>query len=348
ACMTGCRYGAKNTLDKNYLYFAEKKGATIQADSQVLAIRPRSEGGYELTVRRRKGWLRFAKETVHAQQVVISAGVLGSVELLLKMRQDPKALPHLSPRLGQFVRTNNESIIGVVTSKPQYNFSEGIAISSIIHTDEHSHIEPVRYGQGSGFFRLLLAPHAPGANFWMRSKSWMSSCAAEPWRWLQAIFVSDFSKSTQILLYMRSLDGTLTFTLKKRPYLAFRQTLGSILGVEAKQPQAFMKEATDLAKQFAKRVDGVLANVFTESLLGIASTAHILGGCCMGQNPEEGVIDHQHQVFGYKGLYVIDGSAVSANPGVNPSLTITALAERAMSFIKPAAHDTKSAAQDKV
>jgi len=333
ACMTGCRYGAKNTLDKNYLYLAEKKGATIQADSQVMAVRPLRDQGYELTIRRRKGWMRFAKETIRAQQVVFSGGVLGSVELLLKMRQDPKALPQLSPTLGQFVRTNNESIIGVVTSHSKYNFSKGLAISSIIHTDEHSHLEPVRYGGGSGFFRLLMAPHAPGANVWSRSMAMASAFAIQPMRWFKVMLKPDFSKQTQILLYMRSLDGTLSFVMKRRPWLAFKSSLGSTLGVDGKKPMAFMEEATSLAKLFAKKVDGLLANVFTESVFGIASTAHILGGCCMGRNSSEGVIDHQHRVFGYDGLYVVDGAAVSANPGVNPSLTITALAERAMSFI---------------
>jgi cholesterol oxidase len=333
ACMTGCRVGAKNTLDKNYLYLAEKRGASIQADSKVTAVRPLPDGGYEVTVKRRKGWMRASKEKIRAKQVVFSGGVLGTVELLLKMRQDSKGLPKLSPTLGQFVRTNNESIIGVWTANSQYNFSKGIAISSIIHTDEHSHIEPVRYGSGSGFFRLLLAPHAPGPNVWSRSLAMGGAFAVEPLRWLKVLLKPDFSKHSQILLYMRSLDGTLSFVMKRRPWLGLRRTMGSTLGADGRKPVAFMEEATQLARLFAKRVDGLLANVFTESVFGIASTAHILGGCCMGRDASEGVIDHQHRVFGYDGLYVIDGAAVSANPGVNPSLTITALAERAMSFI---------------
>ncbi len=333
ACMTGCRYGAKNTLDKNYLYLAEKKGAEIQADSQVTKVQPLAAGGYRLTIRRRLGWIRYRTEYIHAQKLVFAGGVLGSVELLLKMRQDPQGLPKLSNTLGQFVRTNNESIIGVVTSDAKYDFSKGIAISSIIHTDEHSHFEPVRYGKGSGFFRLLMAPHGPGTTVWSRGLAMTSNFAAEPLRWMKVITKSDFSKQTQILLYMQSLDSTLSFTMKRRPWLGFRQSLGSSLGVDGKKPLAFMDDATRLAKQFASKVDGILANVFTESLFGIASTAHILGGCCMGKDANDGVIDHQHRVFGYDGLYVVDGSAVSANPGVNPSLTITALAERAMGFI---------------
>jgi cholesterol oxidase len=335
ACMTGCRVGAKNTLDKNYLYLAEKIGATIQPNAKVVAVKPIAKEGYELTVRRRRAWLLFTTQKIRARQVVFSGGVLGTVELLLKMRQHPKALPKISPTLGQFVRTNNESIIGVVTSDPKYNFSKGLAISSIIHTDEHSHLEPVRYGSGSGIFRLIMAPHAPGAKVWTRCLTMVKALAVQPLRWLKVILIPNFSKQTQILLYMRSLDGTLSFVMKRRPWLGFQSSMGSTLGADGKKPLAFMDEATHLSRIFAKKVDGLLANVFTESLFGIASTAHILGGCCMGQDAKEGVIDHQHRVFGYDGLFVVDGSAISANPGVNPSLTITALAERAMSFIPP-------------
>ncbi|WP_141731792.1 GMC oxidoreductase [Oligoflexus tunisiensis] len=335
ACMTGCRVGAKNTLDKNYLYLAEKRGATVEPLSRVVAVRPVAEQGYELTVQRRRGWLFYRTEKLRARQVVFSGGVLGTVRLLLNMQQDPKGLPHLSPALGQFVRTNNESIIGVVTSHSQYDFSKGLAISSILHTDEHSHLEPVRYGSGSGFFRLLMAPHAPGPNAWNRSLTMASTLALDPMRWLKVILTPNFGRQSQILLYMRSLDGTLRFVLKRRPWLAFRRTMSSALGADGQKPLAFMEEATQLARLFAKKVDGLLTSVFTESIFGIASTAHILGGCCMGRDASEGVIDSRHRVFGYDGLYVVDGAAVSANPGVNPSLTITALAERAMSLIPP-------------
>jgi cholesterol oxidase len=334
ACMTGCRVGAKNTLDKNYLHLAERKGVTIQPDSKVVAVRPAAQG-YELTLRRRYSWLFYRTEKLRAKQVVFSGGVLGTVALLLKMQQDPRGLPGLSPTLGNYVRTNNESIIGVVTNQPRLDFSKGLAISSIVHTDAHSHWEPVRYGAGSGFFRLLMAPHAPGPTVWNRSLTMAKTLALAPSRWLKVILTPDFGRQTQILLYMRSLDGTLRFALKRRPWLGFRQTMGSTLGEDGQKPLAFMEEATQLARLFAQKVDGLLTNVFTESIFGIASTAHILGGCCMGRDAGEGVIDSQHRVFGYDGLYVVDGSAVSANPGVNPSLTITALAERAMSLIPP-------------
>lgn len=338
ACMTGCRFGAKNSLDKNYLYLAEKKGARIIPNTRVTALRPLPGGGYRIEAEERLGWLRTRRKVFTAKKVILSGGVLGTVDLLLKMQKDPAGLPRLSETLGHFIRTNNESIIGVVSDNPKYDFTQGVAISSIIHTDEHSHLEPVRYGRGSGFFRLLMAPHAPGANIGMRGLAMIRSFFSHPLRWLRIFYLGDFSKQTQILLYMRSLDSTLSFTLKRRPWLGFRPSMGTLLERDGEKPKAFMKEATALAQSFANKVDGILANVFTESIFGIASTAHVLGGCCMGRDAREGVIDTQHEVFNYPGLYVVDGSAVSANPGVNPSLTITALAERAMSLM-PAAQD---------
>ncbi len=333
ACMTGCRFGAKNTLDKNYLYLAEKRGAEVFPNTRVTAVRPLADGGYRIEAKERVGWLRYRRRVYAAKKVIFAGGVLGTVPLLLKMQQDPAGLPRLSKTLGRFIRTNNESIIGVVSNNPQFDFTKGIAISSIIHTDEHSHLEPVRYGRGSGFFRLLMAPHAPGSNIFKRGLAMLSSLLRNPLRWLRIFAIGDFSKQTQILLYMRSLESTLTFKLRRRPWLAFRSTMGTTLEPHGQKPKAFMKEATELAQSFANKVDGTLANVFTESLFGIASTAHVLGGCCMGSNQDEGVIDSKHEVFNYPGLYVVDGSAVSANPGVNPSLTITALAERALSLM---------------
>ena len=342
ACMTGCRHGAKNTLDRNYLYLAEKLGATIQPNTEVIAVRPKPGGGYQLTLKQRLGWLRFRREIVDTRQVIFSGGVLGTVNLLLKMRDDPTALPKLSPHLGHFIRTNSESIIGIINHNRTYDFSHGVAISSIINTDEHSHLEPVRYGAGSGIFRLLMAPHAPGTSFRQRMISMARNLAANPRGWLKAVFVDDFSKRTLILLYMRSLDDTLSLARKRMPWLGWAKIMGSSTGVNGSSPQAFLPEATALAERMAAKIDGVVGNIFPESLLGIASTAHILGGCCMGTSAADGVINTEHKLFGYDGLYVIDGSAISASPGVNPSLTIAALAERAMDLI-PAKHDTRPA-----
>ena len=334
-CMTGCKVGAKNTLDKNYLYLAEQQGTSIEPDAHVIGVFPRDGGGYRIRYRKHRGWLR-AKTLVDitADQVVFAAGVLGTLPLLMRMKEDPHGLPRLSSRLGYGIRTNNESIIGVVSTQKHRNFSKGIAISSIINTDEFSHLEPVRYGQGSGFFRILLTPHAPGATFFKRLIGAIRYSLGSPARWFKAVTVKDFARSSQILLYMRSLEGTMRF----RKGLGLKR--GYLPGIRSEvergnRPQAFIPEATELAKRYAEKVDGVAASVVSETILNIPSTAHILGGCCMGKDASEGVIDAQHRVFGYQGLYVIDGSAVSANPGVNPSLTITALAERALSFIPP-------------
>ena len=333
-CMTGCRVGAKNTLDRNYLYLAEGLGVCVRPETEVEAIRPMDGGGYRVETR-----ASFAdyRATFSADRVVLAGGVMGTVPLLLAMKADPEGLPGLSPRLGDFVRTNSEALFAVVSPDPDAEFSKGVAITSILHTDDDSHIEPVRYAEGSGFFRTLLAPHAPGATVVGRLAGAAARLAREPVRWARALTVSDFAKQSQVLLYMRTLEGTLSMRLGRGIRTGFRRGLVTELAPGQEPPRAFMEEATDLANRFAEKVGGVAVSLVTEMVLGVPSTAHILGGCCMGGTAEEGVIDSDHRVFGYDGLYVIDGSAVSANPGVNPSLTITALAERAMHGIEATA-----------
>jgi cholesterol oxidase len=329
ACMTGCRVGAKNTLDQNYLYLAEKRGVEIRPETEVTAVRVHADGGYVLETRDAHG----GTGVVRAGQVVFAGGVMGTIPLLLAMKDDARGLPELSPHVGDFVRTNNEALIGVIAPDSGQDFSTGVAITSILNTDEHSHIEPVRYGAGSGFFRTLTLPHAAGGSALRRVAGIVGSFAREPKRWLRALTASDFARQSQILLYMRTLEGTLKLRLGRSALTGFKKGLQSQLDPGTPAPTAFMAEATDLARRFAEKVGGVTSTLFTETLLGIPTTAHILGGACMGASAAEGVIDHRHRVFNYPGLYVIDGSAVSANPGVNPSLTITALAERAMSFV---------------
>jgi cholesterol oxidase len=331
ACMTGCRVGAKNTLDLNYLYLAEKRGAEIRPESEVTRVRPLEQGGYIIEVKHdSKGKL---PSRIEARQVVFAGGVMGTLPLLLAMRDDPKGLPALSARLGERVRTNSEALMGVTVSDPSVDFSKGVAITSILHTDEHSHLEPVRYAEGSGFFRLLAVPHSPGKTLAARSLGTLGQLIEHPLKWLKTWSVRDFARSTQILLYMRTLESTLTLTLARSPFTGFRRGLESRMSPGAQAPTPFMNEASELAQRFANKVGGVVSTLFSETLLGTPTTAHILGGACMGRNADEGVIDARHRVFGYPGLFIVDGSSVSANPGVNPSLTITALAERAMSFI---------------
>ncbi|MEM9727197.1 MAG: GMC family oxidoreductase [Myxococcota bacterium] len=339
ACMTGCRVGAKNTLDKNYLYLAEKHGAEVLAETEVTHIAPRDGGGYRVTTESAQGGVEYTSD-----RLVMSAGVMGTIPLLLRMKDDPTGLPKLSDKLGWFIRSNSEALMAIVTPEKDSNFSKGVAITSVLHTDEHSHIEPVRYGEGSGFFRTMLVPHAPGRTFFGRALAALLMVLRNPIRWLKALFVPDLAKHTQILLYMRTLEGTLRMKLGRNWRTAFRRGLITELDDPDDAPKAFIPEATDLAHRFADKVDGVAANTLSETVFGIPSTAHILGGACMGASADTGVINTHHEVFNYPGMYVIDGAAISANPGVNPSLTITALAERAMSLIaEKHPHKTPSA-----
>jgi cholesterol oxidase len=324
ACMIGCPHGAKNTLDKNYLWLAEKRGLTLRPDTEVDSVKPLEGGGYEVTALEGAHALGRKRVKLTARNVIFSGGVLGTVPLLLKLKAT--TLPRLSKRLGELVRTNSEALLGIVTRKKELDLSKGVAIGSILHTDAHSHLEPVRYPAGSGFFRVLAAPHVPGVTAFARILRAFGATLRHPLRWLRAYLVRDWARSTMILLYMRTLEGSLTMRL------GLAGQLTTALD-EGPAPTASMPEATDLANRVAEKIDGFPESMLTEIVLGTPTTAHILGGCCMGPTTEQGVIDGQHRVHGYDGLYVIDGSAISANPGVNPSLTITALAERAMSLI---------------
>lgn len=321
-CMLGCRYNAKNSLDKNYLYLAEKLGCVVKPESEVLFLEPVGRG-YRL---------RTKNDEYLTQKVFLSGGVLGTVPLLLKMREHSQGLPRLSHTLGDFVRTNSESLIGVVSNRTDLDFSQGVAIGSIFQTDEHSHLEPVRYPPGSDFFRFLGAPHVPGDTTALRMAQLFRVLLTQPRAYLRSVLKKDFARRTAILLYMRSLEGHMKLKLGRSLWNGFRHALTSE-NSEGPAPSNDIPEATELAKLFCYQVDGFAQNLVTETLLGIPTTAHILGGCCMGKSVEDGVINIDHEVFGYPGMYVVDGSAVSANPGVNPSLTITALAERALSKI---------------
>jgi cholesterol oxidase len=332
ACMTGCRHNAKNTLDKNYLWLAEKRGLRIEADTEVTFVRELAGGGYRLDAITHTGWFGRRRRSFAARNVILAGGVLGTVPLLLKLKACPAGLPRLSDRVGSFVRTNSEALM-CVTTRADRDLSKGIAITSLLQTDEHSHLEPVRYGKGSGFFRLLVSPHVAGPNAPLRLIRALAAIAGHPVNFLRASFVDDWAKRTMILLYMRTLDGHLRMRLG---------ALGLTTALEeGPRPSAAIPEATELARRVERKIDGYAGSLLSETIMGTPTTAHILGGACMGATPEQGVIDDRHRVFGYEGLYVIDGSAVSANPGVNPSLTIAALAERAMSFV-PSASSVKA------
>ncbi len=326
ACMIGCRYNAKNTLDKNYLYLAERGGALIRPESLVYDVRPLSSEdgsqGYKVFCRSSTSLLG-KRSSYTCSGVVFSGGVLGTVKLLLKLKK--RSLPNLSDRVGSRIRTNSESLVGVTTLDKDRVFSDGIAISSVLHTDEHSHLEAVRYPSGSGFWRLLGAPLVSGDNALIRLLKVMIDILIHPINNFKVYFVRDWAKRTQILLFMQTLDSTLRL---EKGIFGMKTT-----SEQGKRPTAFIPEANSLAKRYAALVNGKPMVILTETLFGIPTTAHILGGATMGRSKNEGVIDKDNKIFGYENMYVCDGSIISANPGVNPSLTITALSERAMSKI---------------
>jgi cholesterol oxidase len=327
ACMTGCRHGAKNSLDKNYLYFAEKYGLDLRTDSEVVHVAPLPHGGYRVRVYEGQSYFGREERTYEAQHVIFAGGALGTNSLLLRLKDDPSALPRLSERVGCGVRTNSESLICVTVPGSQHDHSSGIAINSLLQTDEHSHLEMVRMGAGSGLFRLLVTtPRVAGGSAWMVLLRILLAMLLHPILTLRALLVRDWARATMILLYMRTTEGTLRFVRNRFGFMDTRLEGGA-------RPDASMPEATALAQRIALHAGGVAWAPFFEQLSNRPTTGHLLGGSCMGDTPETGVIDHQHRVFGYPGLYVVDGSAISANVGVNPSLTICALAERAMSFI---------------
>jgi cholesterol oxidase len=331
-CMIGCRYNAKNTLDKNYLYLAERLGASIISETEVFDVIPlgKHDGSEGYRVRWRTSTSIFGKKGEHTcRGIVFSGGVLGTVKLLLTLKQH--SLPNLSGKVGSCVRTNSESLIGITTVDKETVFSEGVAISCILHTDGDSHLEPVRYPSGSGFWRLLGFPLARGSNVLIRLLKIVRDLVLHPVSNAKVYFVRDWARKTQILLFMQTIDSTLRFS---------RGMFGMKSSPETgKSPTAFIPEAGDLAERYAKIVKGKPTVLLTETLCGIPTTAHILGGCVMGINRDQGVIDKDNRVFGYENMYICDGSMISANPGVNPALTITALSERAMSKI-PNKHAT--------
>jgi len=333
-CMLGCRHGAKNTLDRNYLYLAEQQGLTIEPDTEVTWVKPLEGGGYEVEARKGTHALPAlnARRTYRTRQIIFAGGVLGTVPLLLKLKESMDGLPALSARIGDFVRTNSEVLMGIVTRRRDKDLSQGIAIGSILHTDEHSHLEPVRYPAGAGFFRTLMLPEAPGDTLGARLLHALGVMVRHPIQTLRTFLVPDWAKYTMILLYMRTVDGHIRMRLGRGPRTGFLRGAVTEPG-DGPEAKAWAPEATDLGQRVARLLDGYAASLLTETLLGIPTTAHILGGSPMGATIEAGAIDHRHRLFGYEGLYVIDGSAISANPGVNPSLTIAALAERAMTFI---------------
>jgi cholesterol oxidase len=330
-CMVGCRFGAKNTLDKNYLYFAEAWGAEIFPELKVTRLMA-VDGGYDVETERVTALFSPAGPRLRAKRVILAAGVLGTVELLLKNRDQHGTLPALSARLGDFVRTNGESLLGATSFDAHRELSRGIAIGAAFHPNSLTKIESVRYPSGSSAMRLLGVPLTPDGTAFTRPLKMIARVFGRLSRIFKLWRVPDWAQSTVILLVMQSVDQHLRLRLGRGLFGRGLKDTASNRPVPS-----YLPIAQEAAQILAEELNGEAQNVISEVLLRTPATAHILGGCCIGKDATSGVIDEQHQVFGYPGLYVCDGSVVPGNLAVNPSLTISALAERFTSFFPRAA-----------
>jgi len=336
--MVGCQHNAKNILTKNYLYFAEKWGAEIVPEIKVSDIRPlpdeqADKACYELEFRSSTAWFGRPAQTVRARKVIVAAGSLGTLELLLRCRDESKSLPKISPTLGDQVRTNSENILGVTTRDRHIDHSEGIAITSIFQADDVTRVEPVRYTDGSSFIRVMTAPLIEGSTsilgrFWTTLKV----IFRKPWDFLYSKFFARWARFTTILLVMQVEENLTHVRLGRNIFTFFRK--GVVLQEDENQPiPRQLPIGNQVTRALAEKANGIPQAAFTDSLFNFPTTAHFMGGVPFGLTDQNGVVDLDCQVHNYPGLYVVDGSIMPANPGVNPSLTITALAEYAMSRV---------------
>lgn len=327
-CMTGCRHNAKNTLVKNYLHLAEAGGAVVHPLTTVTRIRPLDRGGYRVDARWTKAKLSRGRATKSftADHVVLAAASLGTQKLLHRLKAEGD-LPRLSDRLGHLTRTNSESILGAIAPDLATDYSQGVAITSSFHPDEHTHIEPVRYGKRSNFMSLMQTVLTDGDGPRPRWQTWLREM------WKQKSEIRDlydfkhWSERTVIALVMQSLDNSITTFPKRTPFgwvMSSRQGHG-------KPNPTWIPAANDAVRRMARIMGGTEGGSIGEPF-NRPLTAHFIGGCAIGDSPESGVVDAYHRVHGYAGLHIVDGSTISANLGVNPSLTITAQAERAMAY----------------
>ena len=341
SCMVGCRYNAKNTLVKNYLWFAEKLGVEILPERQVTDVRPVEGGaedgsdGYAVTSERSGAWLRRRRSTLTARGVVVAAGALGTNKLLADCRHRG-SLPSLSPRLGELVRTNSESINAVTAASDERDFAKSVAISSSIYPDPDTHIEVVTYGRRADSMSYVFTLLTGQGTKVTRPLLWLGQVLRHPLRFLRLLWPFRWSRRTVILLVMQTLDNAIRLRPKRR-------LLGRGIRLQTEQDPdkpnpTFIPAADHVTRWMAERTGGVPQSGINEAIFNIPTTAHILGGAAIGADPQRGVVDASNRVFGYENLMVCDGAAIPANPGVNPSLTITALAEHAMAQV-PAASE---------
>jgi cholesterol oxidase len=324
ACMTGCRYGSKNTLDMNYLHLAERLGVRIIPRTRTIDVRPAKGGGYIIHTEKLGGPIK-PRHQYRAKGVVFAGGVMGTVPLLLKCKHRG-SLPNLSHQLGNVVRTNSEALVGVLADKTDVDYSEGIAITSGVYPNDNTHIETVRYGKGNDAMSMIATVLVGGGEPWPRPLRFLATLLLHPVRFLRSILPRNWAQRVTILLVMQKIDNYLRFEYVKKWWKFGRRGITSNWHTD-KQVPSYIPVANQYAKTMSKKIGGSPMSVLPEVLFDTSSTAHILGGCIMSHSPKEGVVDFSGKVHGYKNLYVIDGSVVPVNLGVNPSLTITALAE---------------------
>ncbi|HSL30839.1 MAG TPA: GMC family oxidoreductase [Anaerolineales bacterium] len=359
-CMVGCRHNAKNTLPKNYLFFAEKNGAEIRSEAEVVDVRPWTGNDGPFTVDRPSSALpsyaivyrsstafRRREYIVYARKVIFAAGVMGTMKLLLQLRDVKRSLPNISRRLGHMVRTNSEALLGSVARTSAIDYSEGVAISSIYNHDSMTRVEPVRYPDGSSLMRFLAAPLIDkDVGVAVRVLRFIGWILTHPLDFARALILPGWAHNVTILLVMQHADNRMRFRIGRSLFTLFRRDLVAEkeLGYEI---HAQVRGSHQLTREFARRTNGVALGSLGENLLGLPTTAHILGGAPIGKSAREGVVNECFEVHNYPGLYIVDGSVVPANPGVNPSLTITAMAEYAMSKIPSKQVDTETMRQSK-
>lgn len=339
-CLVGCRYNAKNTLPKNYLYFAEQLGVEVRPEAQVADIQPLAEGQpdgarYALEYFNPTRLFNKSRTKVRARNVIVAAGVMGTLKLLFRCRDVTGSLPDLSPALGNQLRTNSEALTGATAYRDETDFSNGIAISSVFQADPTTRVEPVRYPAKSGLIRLLAWPLIESERpALQRLGQLIKRLVTRPRDLFASLFKPKWSERTTILLTMQTEDNMVNVRLGRNPWTFFRRGLVFEKGHRESVP-AKIEIAHKITHQLAKRMDGAPVGSVAETVLGMPTTAHLMGGCPIGRDAKRGVVGLDFQVFNYPGMYVVDGSIMPANPGINPSLTITALAEYAMSQIPP-------------
>lgn len=324
-CIAGCEFGAKNSLDYNYLHLAQQAGATVQAETRAERIAPAPGGGYAVTVRGPGG-----RQVLYAQKLVLAAGVIGTLQLLLTARDIHRTLPQVSPRCGEVVRTNSEALTGILSRRRDEDLlRDGTTISSDFYADAVTHITQNRIPPALGaIMRGLFVPMVDSASRWRRALRSLASLLLRPRDTLTTLFARHWAPRMTTLTVMQNDDSGVALRLGRRWWAPWRRQLVSAPPVSGKMAPSHLPLANAATRAYAEASGGIALSSVMEAVGGKAMTAHILGGCAMGAGRDTGVIDADHQVHGHPDLYVVDGAAIPANLGVNPSLTIAAMAER--------------------